>query len=1089
MTCRLRTRILVALWAACVIVSVRPALAVAPDARVTQLIVDSWTINEGLPQDRVQAIAQTADGLLWVGTEAGLARFDGYRFVSYTHPLLPDFRNESITALRGTPSGTLWVGTESGWLVRLDHGQPLIVTRPTDRDATAVYDIFERAPGSLLVAGRSGVLRVEGDHVVHVAKDPAPMFSIARTHDGTIWVGGRRGLFQLVNDTLQSVGPTAGYQWGRVNSLRVGPDGSLWAGLRSEGIARLHAGRWEHYLNGDSVIGKLVRSIALDADGHVWAGTWSGLARLENGKLSPWATALGRMPTAVDTVFVDRDDSLWVGTMGGGLYRIRQGAAITHTTTEGLTRDDLLAVCVDRQSRTWVGVGESGVNVLDHGAWVVPRQPSGLTNNPLWSCAVGGDGTVWLASGAGLFRARYPAIEEVRLKGFETLTEYLSLAATRTHGVWAVAEDHVLRNIDTHPERVVLPKDVGSIDLVLGESRDGAVWLSNADGLWVWREGHVAPVWSAHDRSGKPVSFLEAGDGTVWIGTLAAGLLRIRGSEITNFGRAAGLTDLSIAGIIDDSSGFLWLATHSGLIRVEYARLDRGSATDPLDPLLYTVRDGLRSHYTDERAQPSATKGPNGHLWFSTTRGVVELDPAILPTKPTPTGVFVDDSSVDGESLADGRAFGPGTGRLVFRYSAAHRISSPHVQFRYRLEGFDHEWSYAGSRRQASYTNVGPGTYRFVVGAADETSAWGPDEAAVSFVLLPHWYQTWWFRGTSVGLLLLTAATLPLMRARRLRHAASALTVTVEARTAELRSEIRERQMAEDALRDSESRYRNLAERLDQRVRERTSALEAEVRQHKQTETQLILTRDAAEAATRAKSAFLANMSHEFRTPLNAIIGYSEMLLEDAAQEGRPEVEADLSKIRTAGQHLLALVSDVLDMARIEADSVKLVPETVALDVLLAEVRESLTPVARHNGNVLQVAEGPELGTMVVDPLRLKQVLLNLMSNACKFTQNGNITLNVAREAEYGRTWTRFTVIDTGIGIAPEDLPKLFLEFSQVMSPQRRRLQGAGLGLVISRRLCTLMGGTIAVESQLGHGTTFTVRLPAEQVSDSSQDD
>jgi signal transduction histidine kinase/CheY-like chemotaxis protein len=239
--------------------------------------------------------------------------------------------------------------------------------------------------------------------------------------------------------------------------------------------------------------------------------------------------------------------------------------------------------------------------------------------------------------------------------------------------------------------------------------------------------------------------------------------------------------------------------------------------------------------------------------------------------------------------------------------------------------------------------------------------------------------------------------------------------------------------------------------------------------------------RDAALEATRLKSEFLANMSHELRTPLNAIIGYSEILAEDAEDSGRQGELADLEKIRSAGKHLLALINDVLDLSKIEAGKMEVHLETFEVSSMLEEVISTVAPLVAKNDNRLEVRRAEGLGTLHADLTKVRQALFNLLSNACKFTSGGVITLAVVRERVDGvADWLRFAVSDTGIGISPEQMKKLFEAFSQADASTSKKYGGTGLGLLLSRRFCQLMGGDITVESVPGQGSTFTIHLPVD---------
>ncbi len=264
---------------------------------------------------------------------------------------------------------------------------------------------------------------------------------------------------------------------------------------------------------------------------------------------------------------------------------------------------------------------------------------------------------------------------------------------------------------------------------------------------------------------------------------------------------------------------------------------------------------------------------------------------------------------------------------------------------------------------------------------------------------------------------------------------------------------------------EANAKLLRLNQHLEDLVRQRTAELQA--------------ARDEAMAASRAKSQFLASMSHELRTPLNAIIGYSEMLHEEAQDLGREDFLPDLRKIREAGKHLLSLINDILDLSKIEAGKMDLFVEDFDAATMIEQVRSVVEPLMTKNGNAFEARAAAELGTMRSDQTKVRQALFNLLSNAAKFTQGGRIILDARRFSTEDGDRLEFKVADTGIGMTPEQMDKLFQAFSQAEASTARRYGGTGLGLAITKRFCAMLGGDVAVASTYGEGSTFTVTLPA----------
>jgi signal transduction histidine kinase len=297
-------------------------------------------------------------------------------------------------------------------------------------------------------------------------------------------------------------------------------------------------------------------------------------------------------------------------------------------------------------------------------------------------------------------------------------------------------------------------------------------------------------------------------------------------------------------------------------------------------------------------------------------------------------------------------------------------------------------------------------------------------------------------------------------------------------RTVAFLQDIGERKALE---RQRQEMYSQLEVLVAERTQQLTIAnvrLEQEARERERAQVELSAAKSAAEDANHAKTAFLTNMSHELRTPLNAVIGYSEMLVEEAQDLKQPQMVADLEKIRSSGKHLLGIINDILDLSKVEAGKMDLYYEQVSIDALLDDVLSVVKPLAETRGNTLQLIKPEALGSRYTDLTRLRQVLLNLLSNACNFTEAGRVTMRAEVHTQDGVRWSCFAVEDTGIGITPEQIARLFAPFTQADASTTKKYGGTGLGLSITRSLCEMLGGSLQVESAFGQGSTFTVRLP-----------
>jgi signal transduction histidine kinase/ligand-binding sensor domain-containing protein len=1025
-----------------------PAAALDPERMITQYRHQVWNTAEGLPQSSVESLLQTRDGYLWLGTQEGLARFDGVHFTVFDRGNTSGLRHNRVTALAEDQNGGLWVGTEGG-LTRLFAGASTSYTTleglPNDRVRALLVDevgvlwvgtdegLARSVPGGFRVVEAVPRVRIEallasrelgllagtasGLFRQHQGRFERASFpglgdravdSLWEGADGTLWVGGRNGLLRVQGGVAT---PFSSDLAGRTVLRLLGDrQGSLWVGTEGGGLMRIaNDGRISSYTAKDGLSNDIAQSILEDREGNLWVGTQDGgLNRFSDSRFVSWTTREGLAANIVWPVYGDRAGDIWAGTSNGGLSRLREGRVVaSYDMGDGLPSNAIQALVEDAEGTLWVGTRGGGLARMLDGRFSVFDKP--LPAASVSALSTGGDGSLWIGlRGGGV----------CRLKG-GVLTTYGPAEGLPAGGIHALLVSH-----------------------------DGVLWVAtNGGGLASLRNERFAVLTAKDGLSSDIVNSLrEDQDGTLWVGTYGGGLNRLSEGRFHRYTTAQGLFDDAIFSILDDGRGNLWMSCNKGVFRVsrkELADLDRG-LIPRLHPVSYGVEDGMRNRECNGANQPAGWRASDGRLYFPTIEGLVSVDPARLGGAGPPPPVVLEQVVADGALLpvdAD-LVLGPGAQDLEFHYTAPSFASPARVRFRYRLDGLDRDWVEAGNRRDAYYTRVPPGSYRFQVTASGEDGVWNPRSAAVALRLLPHFHQTRSFAlllGLGVGLLAFGAHRL---RVGRLRARERELVKVVEQRTRSLREE-QEKTLA--ALFETE--------------RQKEFAQEAMA---------------AAEESSRLKSEFLANTSHELRTPLNAIIGYSEILEEDATRGGQLELVADLKRIQTSARHLLGLINDILDLSRIEAGKMNLNVEAFPLAEVLQEVAVTVAPLLDKNGNKLETPALAGLGEMRSDPVRVRQVLLNLVGNATKFTHGGSVRLQVEREAGF----VLFRVSDTGIGMTPEQVARLFQPFTQADASTTRRYGGTGLGLAISRRLCRMLGGDVTVESAPGKGSTFTVRLP-----------
>ncbi|MBK6754097.1 MAG: response regulator [Flavobacteriales bacterium] len=1059
------------------------------------------TIEDGLSQGMVSSIIQDRAGFMWFATKDGLNRYDGYSFRVFRHDPADSstVRDNFIQAIHEDRAGLLWVGTNSGLDVfdpvtevfhHIPCGDPAVglpvvkadTLSPHGGAQCATNAIAEDPTRHLWVSSGQGLYRIDPDRSGSSPAGPGARVDLVGVCPGVKvnWIavdeaGLLRGAWTLNGEDLNVRTFTLDTRdEARIAAMSKDPQLLSWspliAGQGEEDWAVFATDTTRHRTYGFSneVLESRDDANAIISTVRLSNAGWMSVIRATtdaNGSL--WATdhrlwrcdpRTGRvsrlMPTAPELriealkpicLYRDRSGVMWMGTNGFGvlLYDpraerfhkqrlhsmrmmapLRDGRMIAFTWSQWVylfKEPDLAQFSIETYGRE-IDPGTYEPCVVEEGRGV------------LWT-NIGNALTRYDERDGSLLRFADPQLP-VRFPlhiGHDSLIRF---GSTKAFGEFNTRT----KRFSSIPYPI--PAQGGTYEFVQAIIQDaqGIFWLGTMKGLlrldpatrdWT----HYASMPDDPRSLSTDVIFCLLNDpkdaNILWVGTNGGGLNRLdkRTGQFTRFSTADGLPNNVIYGLLAEDDGQLWMSTNKGIAQ--------------FDPLTHAVRsfdasDGLQG---DEFNRYAYCKTSDGTLYFGGVNGFNYFRPEELRPDTLPAVVHLTDIKLTNRSIAFGAEASPLTipthltRELVLPYVDAAMItfelatmefSEPEEhRYQYRLDGFDTDWIMGGIDRSAVYTNLDPGTYTFHVRGDNRDGLWDTKGTTFQLIVLPPWWRTWWF----YALCVLAVGGGIVLYIRMLTRQKKHLENTVATRTAEL-----------------------------------------------------VKAKERAEHSERVKQQFLANMSHEIRTPVNAISGMSTVL---RRKEHLPAQQEHLDAIATSSEALLGIVNEILDLSKIEAGKLQLEKVRMEPRNVIRNVIDVMRYRAEEKGLTLDAAIANDVpATVLGDPARLQQVLMNLVGNAIKFTERGSvhITLDV-QERLTDAVMLRCTVTDTGIGISPDRLPRVFDEFTQAESDHTRRFGGPGLGLTICNRLVEMQGGTVRAESEVGKGSSFTFTIPYTLIS------
>ncbi|MFT4924231.1 MAG: signal transduction histidine kinase/ligand-binding sensor domain-containing protein [Phenylobacterium sp.] len=1079
----------------CFLLCTSSALADGPAARFDRL-----SINHGLSQNTVYSIVQDRKGFMWFATMDGLNRFDGYEFKIYRHdPADPTSLSENnLRSLHLDSSGTLWVGTIGGGLNRFEPQTDSFTrfkhdpSNPHSISHDGVRAIYEDDLGILWFGTLGGGLNrfdrktERFEHFKHDDADPGSLshnsvLSIHEDAKGILWLGTYGGGLDKFDRLSQRF---VHYQHDKnnpdslsndiVRAITSDSEGKLWIGT-AKGLNRFDSRteRFEHYQGQTDKAGHLadasIWSIHADNQGRLWVGTeGSGVIRfnLSDKRQSMFkhleSQAESLSHNNVRAIYQGRSGMMWIGTYTGGLNKYDPRRArfghYKHQSSDphSLSHNNIRAI-YHQDNTLWIGTDGGGLNRFDQQSQRFIRYQhdqqvaDSLSNNRIWSIFPDPDEaqTLWLGTwGGGLNKYNAKTQRFAHFKSQKTdrqsLSRYiiLSMLKDRKGTFWLGAWDGGLNRFDA--SRNSLESYRFSANELDSLSNDKVTFLhqDREDNLWVGTyEGGLNLFDPAtgrftrfkHNPSDEQslshnsvMTIHDDNKGTFWIGTKGGGLNKfdVKSGVFRHYQEKDGLANGSVYGILEDKAGFLWLSTNRGL-----------SKFNPVTERFknYDVSDGLQS---DEFHQGAYFKAEDGELFFGGINGFNRFYPhEIKDDKQKPPVVLTRFSlanqtvEVEKPNQAKTSVFSLPQAidelqQLTLNYQqslmsfefAALSFSSPmKSQYAYYLQGWDQDWIYTKTNnRRATYTNIPPGDYILRVKASNSDGYWNEQGKSLKITILPPpWKTSWAYLIYMMG------------------FASLAMMVVFYSQHKKLKIQ-RQKTQNEQTL--------NL--RLKQ--------------------------------VDKLKDEFLANTSHELRTPLNGIIGLAESLIDGVAGKLPANANYNLAMVVSSGKRLSNLVNDILDFSKLKNHNLTLDTNAVDLRSMVEAVLTLSGPLKGPKPLSLINAVPDDLPAALADENRLQQILHNLVGNAIKFTDAGEVTVSALQSGD------RLTikVTDTGIGIDQSQFEVIFDSFEQLEGDAQRNHSGTGLGLAVSKQLVELHGGQLSLESQSGQGSTFSFTLP-----------
>ena len=888
--------------------------------------IRSWTTDNGLPVNSIQAIAQTPEGFIWLGTEEGLVRFDGNSFFTFDPSNHRSFVDKDVHSLYVFPDSSLVIGFYHGDILSY---KKLSFMRLFDREIDWIKCILSLAydPGKGLWFGTDGLglghQGYDGKLNFLTEKDGLPntyIQALLPAPDSSLWIGTRSGLCNLKNGIIKTFSTRDGLSHNDIRSLCFDANGNLWIGTNGGGISIFSKEKFSRFNATGNRLPAYILSLVKDSQEGIWIGTNSGLFRFTNGVLSGISTADGLSGNIISSIFEDREHTIWVGTEGSGLNALRRRSIHMLTADDGLSDNSIGPVIAGPGGIIYAGTGKGAVNAISSAGIRKLEKKIGLPSIPVNTLAFDSKGMLWIGTdGAGIYGYANDKVVH--------LTTADGLASDVIRALYVDSKGKLWAGVGNSGINVLYNGKIESINTGNGISHDQVLCFledskgrmivgTNGGGINILDEGKIKWLTTLTGMPDNIVLTLHEEEGMIWAGCAHGGLALIENDSVNIISEADGLYAAGILQILEDRNGRMWLSSNKGIISFPRNELIayNDKKGDILHPLVYGIPEGMLSSECSGHVFPAGCISSENRLFIPTPKGLAELNAEdITPNsgklQVILTQVLVNNTETDPFSPL---VLDPGMVDIEFDYTSPSFLNPTQIQYKYMLEGFDHFWINAGSRRQAYYSHLPPGSYVFRVMAKGYTGRWTPEKRLFVLKIRPFFYRTSWFILTMALVLILITWFFLHSGMRRSRE--KMLKKLVEEKTLELNQEIERRKNAQEES--------NIA-------------------------------RNNLEESDRLKSSVISFLNQYFRSPVNSIMGFSELMMEKKNAGEQAEIP---KYIHDSGKEMIKMLDSVMLVAKIGSDEKG---QEQLMDVLPLVEKSLLPSVDEPPGEFVSVEKQP----------------------------------------------------------------------------------------------------------------------------------